>query len=217
MSTRIVILRRGTGWNRSAHRRRSTSIRSTLFAAGFYRPEQPAAGCEVTSVTAGRPADPACGGSGSCPQSPTVLFAPAVGDRAALCLRPQRVRYGFQPQHQMELQGRNPAANTMSGGMQHTLIALSDRADGQRRHPGCRAGSASTIGDRGVRGLESAACAARAVHFQGGGMMDASQKQDLRFSRLLKLPMYLWSIVFVFVALLYVIGLSFLSRARSWA
>ena len=33
-------------------------------------------------------------------------------------------------------------------------------------------------------------------------MMDASQKQDLRFSRLLKLPMYLWSIVFVFVALL---------------
>ena len=25
--------------------------------------------------------------------------------RAVLCLRPQRVRYGFQPQHQMELQG----------------------------------------------------------------------------------------------------------------
>ena len=45
-------------------------------------------------------------------------------------------------------------------------------------------------------------------------MMDASQKQDLRFSRLLKLPMYLWSIVFVFVALLYVIGLSFLSRGE---
>ena len=44
--------------------------------------------------------------------------------------------------------------------------------------------------------------------------MDASQKQDLRFSRLLKLPMYLWSIVFVFVALLYVIGLSFLSRGE---
>ena len=45
-------------------------------------------------------------------------------------------------------------------------------------------------------------------------MMDASQKQDLRFSRLFKLPMYLWSIVFVFVALLYVIGLSFLSRGE---
>ena len=44
--------------------------------------------------------------------------------------------------------------------------------------------------------------------------MDASHKQDLRFSRLLKLPMYLWSIVFVFVALLYVIGLSFLSRGE---
>ena len=45
-------------------------------------------------------------------------------------------------------------------------------------------------------------------------MMDASQKQDLRFSQLLKLPMYLWSIAFVFVALLYVIGLSFLSRGE---
>ena len=41
-----------------------------------------------------------------------------------------------------------------------------------------------------------------------------SRKRDLRFSRWLKLPMYLWSIVFVFVALLYVIGLSFLSRGE---
>lgn len=44
--------------------------------------------------------------------------------------------------------------------------------------------------------------------------MNASKTQDLRFSRLLKLPMYLWTIVFVFVALLYVIGLSFLSRGE---
>lgn len=42
--------------------------------------------------------------------------------------------------------------------------------------------------------------------------MENSQRQDLRFSRFLKLPMYLWSIVFVLIALLYVIGLSFLSR-----
>lgn len=40
------------------------------------------------------------------------------------------------------------------------------------------------------------------------------QKKDLRFARLLKLPMYLWSIAFVFVAMLYVIGLSFLSRGE---
>ncbi len=40
------------------------------------------------------------------------------------------------------------------------------------------------------------------------------QKRDLRFARLLRLPMYLWTIMFVFVALLYVIGLSFLSRGE---
>ena len=44
--------------------------------------------------------------------------------------------------------------------------------------------------------------------------MSASKNQDLRFSRLLKLPMYLWTIFFVFVALLYVIGLSFLTRGE---
>lgn len=44
--------------------------------------------------------------------------------------------------------------------------------------------------------------------------MENSQRQDLRFSRFLKLPMYLWSIVFVLIALLYVIGLSFLSRGE---
>ena len=42
-----------------------------------------------------------------------------------------------------------------------------------------------------------------------------TQKRDLRFSRLLKLPMYLWAIAFVFVSLLYVIGLSFLTRGQN--
>ena len=40
------------------------------------------------------------------------------------------------------------------------------------------------------------------------------RRQDIRFLRLLKLPMYLWSIVFVFVSLLYVLGLSFLTRGE---
>ena len=44
-------------------------------------------------------------------------------------------------------------------------------------------------------------------------MMNTSRR-DLRFSRLLKLPMYLWTSTFVFVALLYLIGLSFLSRGE---
>lgn len=39
-------------------------------------------------------------------------------------------------------------------------------------------------------------------------------RRETAFPWLLKLPMYLWSIVFVLVALLYVIGLSFLSRGE---
>ena len=42
-----------------------------------------------------------------------------------------------------------------------------------------------------------------------------SQKRDLRFSQLLKLPLYLWGIVFVFISLLYVLGLSFLTRGEN--
>lgn len=42
-----------------------------------------------------------------------------------------------------------------------------------------------------------------------------SQKRDLAFTRLLKLPMYLWAIAFVFVSLLYVIGLSFLTPGEN--
>jgi len=45
-------------------------------------------------------------------------------------------------------------------------------------------------------------------------MMQKIHHRDDRFSLFLKLPMYLWSIVFVFVALLYVIGLSFLTRGE---
>lgn len=42
-----------------------------------------------------------------------------------------------------------------------------------------------------------------------------SQKRDLRFSRSLKLPMYLWAIAFVFVTFLYIIGLSFMTRGEN--
>ncbi len=45
------------------------------------------------------------------------------GDKAVLCLRPQRVRYGAEPQHGMELEGRI-LSKTYSGGMQHTQIGL---------------------------------------------------------------------------------------------
>lgn len=43
--------------------------------------------------------------------------------------------------------------------------------------------------------------------------MDASRREK-RFSFLLKLPMYLWTILFVLVALLYIVGLSLLRRGE---
>ena len=45
------------------------------------------------------------------------------GSRAALCLRPQRVRYGDAPQHGMALRGVI-SSKDYAGGMQHTQITL---------------------------------------------------------------------------------------------
>ncbi|MEG1676096.1 MAG: ABC transporter ATP-binding protein [Clostridia bacterium] len=52
-------------------------------------------------------------------------YAPAIGDAAVLCLRPQRVRYGSTPQHGMPLRGVI-RSKEYSGGMQHTHITLSN-------------------------------------------------------------------------------------------
>ena len=61
----------------------------------------------------------------SLPALPNEVFSPAVGDHAALCLRPQRIRYGREPQHGMALKGIIRSKEYV-GGMQHTQIALSD-------------------------------------------------------------------------------------------
>lgn len=53
------------------------------------------------------------------------VYSPAIGEEVALCLRPQRVRYGKTPQHNMELNGIIQSKE-YAGGMQHTHIALSD-------------------------------------------------------------------------------------------
>ena len=121
MSTRIVILREGRveqiGTPEEVYEHPQT-----LFAAGFIGQSNLLRG-EVTAVHPEnrftlRVEDV---------ELPVLSDRPfAVGDRAVLCLRPQRVRYGFQPQHQMELQGVI-RQKYYSGGMQHTLIALSDR------------------------------------------------------------------------------------------
>ncbi len=121
MSTRIVILREGRveqiGTPEEVYEHPQT-----LFAAGFIGQSNLLRG----KVTAVHPEN--------CftlrvedVELPVLSDRPfAVGDRAVLCLRPQRVRYGFQPQHQMEVQGVI-RQKYYSGGMQHTLIALSDR------------------------------------------------------------------------------------------
>ncbi|MBE5794033.1 MAG: ABC transporter ATP-binding protein [Clostridiales bacterium] len=52
-------------------------------------------------------------------------YRPIPGEKAVVCLRPQRVRYGSEPQHGMTLQG-TILSKTYTGGMQNTQIALSD-------------------------------------------------------------------------------------------
>ena len=52
-------------------------------------------------------------------------YRPAPGEEAVICLRPQRVRYGSEPQHGMNLKG-TILSKTYTGGMQNTQIRLSD-------------------------------------------------------------------------------------------
>ena len=44
--------------------------------------------------------------------------------------------------------------------------------------------------------------------------MASTSRNDTHFARMLKAPMYLWTLMFVLVAMLYVIGLSFLTRGE---
>ena len=59
------------------------------------------------------------------PALASETFLPKAGEKAVLCLRPQRIRYGSTPQHGMELKGVI-RSKEYSGGMQHTQIALSE-------------------------------------------------------------------------------------------
>ena len=121
MSSRIVILNAGhieqigTPEEIYEHPR-------TLFAADFIGQNNLLLGT-VTSVT---PEGLTLEVNGvSLPALPNDFFAPAVGERAALCLRPQRIRYGREPQHRMALKGIIRSKEYV-GGMQHTQIALND-------------------------------------------------------------------------------------------
>ncbi len=59
-------------------------------------------------------------------QLPALCKGPLAfskGDPAVLCLRPQRVNYGHEPQNGMDLLG-TICSKEYTGGMQHTRIAL---------------------------------------------------------------------------------------------
>ena len=59
------------------------------------------------------------------PPSINGEYHPAIGDKVVLCLRPQRIRYGTAPQHNMEIKGVI-VSKDYTGGMQHTQIMLGD-------------------------------------------------------------------------------------------
>ena len=153
MSSRIVILRRRAVSSRSARRRRSTNIRSTTVRRADFIGQNNLLPATVTSVTP-ESGLTLCDVDGvSLPALPNDRVSPAVGERAALCLRPQRVRYGSEPQHRMALKGIIRSKEYV-GGMQHTQIALSDAL---RLNAVTQSAELDSCPDRrpGVRGLES--------------------------------------------------------------
>ena len=122
MSSRIVVMRDGRveqiGTPEEVYERPAT-----LFTAGFIGQSN------LIRGTVDSPAEDGVlmlkAGGVQLPGIATTGYQPAAGDSAVLCLRPQRVRYGLEPQHGMELEGRI-LSKTYSGGMQHTQIAISD-------------------------------------------------------------------------------------------
>ncbi|MEG0741845.1 MAG: ABC transporter ATP-binding protein [Clostridia bacterium] len=123
MSTRIIIMRGGqveqigTPEDVYEHPR-------TLFAAGFIGQSNLLRGT-VHAMEADGTLTLDINGV-SLPALADDVFSPAIGDAVALCLRPQRVRYGNEPQHDMDLRGVIQSKE-YAGGMQHTRIALSEQ------------------------------------------------------------------------------------------
>ena len=59
------------------------------------------------------------------PAFASASYHPTAGERAVVCLRPQRVRYGNEPQHGMALKG-TILNKTYTGGLQNTRIGLTE-------------------------------------------------------------------------------------------
>lgn len=122
MSSRVVIMRRGvveqvgTPEDVYEHPR-------TLFAADFVGQSNLLHG--FISSADGENLTFRTGGV-EMPAMASASFQPRVGQKAVLCLRPQRVRYGSEPQHTMTLKG-TLLSKEYVGGMQHTRIALNEQ------------------------------------------------------------------------------------------
>ena len=121
MSTRIVIMREGKveqiGTPEEVYEHPET-----LFAAGFIGQSNLLEG-KVETVNE----------KGEMTLSVEGVTLPAysdkpykTGDSVVLCLRPQRVRYGSEPQHGLDLKGVI-LEKEYSGGMQHTHICLGEK------------------------------------------------------------------------------------------
>lgn len=123
MSSRIVVMREGRveqiGTPEDVYEHPST-----LFVAGFIGQSNLIHGVVDSCTADGQIVIKADGIY--LPASARDNYRPAAGEKAVVCLRPQRIRYGAEPQHDMELTGRI-LSKTYSGGMQHTQILLDNK------------------------------------------------------------------------------------------
>ena len=121
MSSRIVIMRNGL-IEQIGTPEEIYEHPKTLFAADFIGQSNLLHGvvseCGVEGITLDV-------NGVSLPALPTESGIPAKGGRVVLCLRPNRIHYGSEPQHGMQLKGVI-RSKEYSGGMQHTQIVLSE-------------------------------------------------------------------------------------------
>ncbi|MBE5802496.1 MAG: ABC transporter ATP-binding protein [Clostridiales bacterium] len=122
MSTRIVVMRDGKV-EQIGSPEEVYEHPTTLFTAGFIGQSNLLRGKVLSCDEDGLMVlDVDCV---SIPSIACAAYRPSVGDAAVACIRPQRIRYGNEPQHGMDLRG-TIISKAYSGGMQHTQIALSD-------------------------------------------------------------------------------------------
>ena len=121
MSSRIVIMRNGL-IEQIGTPEEIYEHPKTLFAADFIGQSNLLHGVVSECSDAGLTLDV---NGVSLPALPTESCIPAKGGRVVLCLRPNRIHYGSEPQHGMQLKGVI-RSKEYSGGMQHTQIVLSE-------------------------------------------------------------------------------------------